>query len=248
MEITAEIAKVKKVFAVDRPIIGMIHLKGGGRTEVLETAKKEVHSLLANGVDAVLIENYFGSTDDVAAVLHYLKNETSDIIYGVNVLDDDALGFEFAKKYCAAFIQLDSVSGHLEPDDDEKFNDFIVSFREKTNTFVLGGVRFKYQPYKSGRSLEDDLLIATCRCDAIVVTGNCTGEVTPTDKIKSFREVLSVFPLFIGAGLTPENCSEQLPLADGAIVGSYFKGTFEDSGDVCAEHVRIFMDAAKRCK
>ena len=39
-----------------------------------------------------------------------------------------------------------------------------------------------------------------------------------------------------------ETVFEKLSLADAAIVGSTFKDTRKDSGDVCAEHVREFME------
>jgi hypothetical protein len=240
--------KLAKLFVVNKPVIGVLHLKGGDNAVVRETAIHEIHTYIDNKVDGVLVENYFGSPDDIAAVLQYLKNEAQDIIYGVNVLDDDLLGFEYANKYNAAFIQLDSVSGHLEPNDDILFHDRITEFRKSSDSFVFGGVRFKYQPYKSGRSLEEDLAIASERCDAVVVTGNGTGVMTPIDKIKSFRHILQGFPLFIGAGLSVENCREQLSLADGAIVGSYFKDTYEDSGDVSAEHVNNFMNVVRMCR
>lgn len=112
-----------------------------------------------------------------------------------------------------------------------------------TNALVLGGVRFKYQPYCSGRSLEEDLNIGMTRCDAIVVTGAGTGMETSMDKIIQFRQIIGDFPLVIGAGMTPENCAERMRVADGAIVGSYFKDTYTDIGEVDASHVRTFMEA-----
>lgn len=234
-----------ELFEHTKPVFGMLHLKGNGGAEILETAKAEAGILLDNGASAVIVENYFGSAEDVASVLQYLQNEKSGAVYGVNVLDNDALGFEYANKYGAAFIQLDSVAGHLTPEEDEGFNEQLAALRKNSSAFVLGGVRFKYQPYKSGRTLEQDLKIAMGRCDAVVVTGDGTGMNTPLDKISSFREILGDFPLIIGAGVTPENCKEQLSAADGAIVGSYFKDTYKDSGNVSAGHVRGLINEMK---
>jgi predicted TIM-barrel enzyme len=231
-----------ELFKSTKPILGMIHLKGDNSKEKLEIAKREIDQLIKNGIDAVIVENYFGSPEDVEEVLKYIYKERKDIIYGINILDDDQKGFELAKKYEAKFIQLDSVAGHLNSKEDVQFHEFINKMREQTNAFVLGGVRFKYQPYLSGRSLEEDLQIGMSRCDGIVVTGTGTGIETNSDKINEFRAIIGDdFPLIVGAGLTAENFNSQLEIADGAIIGSYLKDNYKDNGNVCDEHVKYFM-------
>lgn len=234
--------RIKEVFGTEKPIIGMLHLKGETDSEIISLADKEIKILLENHADCVLVENYFGTPDQAEMVLEYVSKTYPDICYGINLLHNDQLGFELAKKYRAKFIQLDSVSGHLAPDEDEKFQEFITKARKECDAFVLGGVRFKYQPYKSGRRLDEDLAVGMKRCDAIVVTGDATGRETDLEKIRIFRDIIGDFPLFVGAGLTPRSVEEQLSIADGAIVGSYFKDTYKDTGDICAGHVREFMD------
>ena len=56
------------------------------------------------------------------------------------------------------------------------------------------------------------------------------------------------FPLIVAAGVTVENVKEQLKICDAAIVGSYFKDTRKDTGDVKSEHVREFMDVVKELR
>ena len=240
--------KFLDMFKNHKPILGMLHLKGETDEEVFQIALKEIDALWENGVDAVVVENYFGKPHNVEMILSYLKENKKDVIYGVNLLDNDELGFQLAKKYDAKFIQLDSVAGHLEIAEDEKFNEFITRHREECEAFVLGGVRFKYQPYKSGRSLEEDLKIGMTRCDAIVVTGDATGMETDLEKISSFRRIIGEFPLVVGAGMTAENCSKQLTIGDAAVVGSYFKDTYKDTGDVSPDHVAVFMEAIAKCR
>lgn len=79
------------------------------------------------------------------------------------------------------------------------------------------------------------------RCDAIVVTGEGTGISTDLDKIKTFRTVLGDFPLIVGAGMTEGNVVEQLALADGGIVGSWFKEYGKVEHPVDDERVDVFM-------
>ncbi|WP_221887507.1 BtpA/SgcQ family protein [Psychrobacillus soli] len=237
------------LFNVKKPILAMIHLKGESDKEKIDIAKHEIDQLIDNGVDAVIIENYFGSPEVVEEVLSYICQNRKNIIYGLNVLDDDKKAFELANKYDAKFIQLDSVAGHLKQEDDREFEKWIMNARKQTNAFVLGGVRFKYQPYLSGRSLEEDLQIGMDRCDAIVVTGEGTGLETDITKIEEFRRIMgNDFPLVVGAGITADNFKEQLEVADAAIVGSYLKDTFKDDGNVSVENVQHFMEKVKNIR
>lgn len=235
--------RVTELFRKKQPVLAMLHLKGSDDDDVLKRAKDEIRIYYENGADAVVVENYYGNYYQMEKVLSFLQNNYSDHIYGVNCLNMDVMGFELAMTYGAKFVQLDSVAGHLKIRDDFSFEAFMNMYRKKSDVFVLGGVRFKYQPYLSGRSLEEDLKIAMNRCDAIVVTGDHTGEETDLAKIKAFREIIGDFPMIIGAGITPENAAEQMSYADGAIVGSYLKDNHIDDGEVEPEHVRKIVDA-----
>lgn len=239
---------VMTIFKNKKPILGLIHLKGDSDEEIVARAKQEIALYEENGVDAVLIENYYGNYHHMELVLDYIQKEKPDLLFGLNCLNLDAMGFELANRYKAKFIQLDSVVGHMKPRDDVTLAAFLKKYRSECDAFVLGGVRFKYQPILSERSIEEDLRIGMERCDAIVVTEDATGQETSMDKIKLFREVLKDFPLFVGAGVTKENCAKQLPYVDGAIVGSYFKDTYKDTGDVCQEHVQTLVAEFNRIR
>lgn len=235
--------EILSLFKNKKPIIGLIHLKGETDDEILERAKNEIEIYEKNGVDAVLVENYYGNYYHMEMVLEYLMNEKPEIVYGVNCLNLDAMGFDLAKRYNAKFIQLDSVVGHLKPRDDYSMEAFLKKYRKETNAFILGGVRFKYQPILSNRTLEEDLKIGMERCDAIVVTQDATGQETSMDKINEFRNIMKDFPLFVGAGVTDNNYQQQLDVVNGAIIGSYFKDTYKDSGDVCEAHVKQLVNS-----
>lgn len=237
------------IFDAPKPIMAMLHLKGENAQERLERAKREIDIYVENGVDAVIVEDYFGDVGDVERALEYLSIERPDVIYGVNVLDKFEESYELARCYGAKFMQVDSVAGHLEPgESDEAYAAAIERCRADKKVYVIGGVRFKYQPYLSGRSLDQDLLIGKQRCDAICVTGEGTGLDTDIQKISEFREIIGDFPLIVGAGLTPQNLVDKLSVADGAIVGSYFKEGGVDKGDVDAERVKEFMASVDRLR
>ena len=71
------------MFKTEKPILAMIHLKGDSSEEKLEIAKTEIDQLIENGIDAVIIENYFGSPEDVEEVLKYISKERNHMIYGI---------------------------------------------------------------------------------------------------------------------------------------------------------------------
>lgn len=230
---------------VRKPIMAMVHLKGTSAGDRLDRAKREIDIYLRGGVDAVLVENYFGSARDCEAVLRHLHDNLPHAVYGVNILDNHELAFRLAGDYGARFIQIDSVCGHLPPKEDVQFAESLAELRAGSRAAVLGGVRFKYQAELSGRSELVDLALGTARCDAIVTTGDGTGLPTPMAKLRRFRLMLKEFPLVVGAGVTADTVAENLSVCDGAIVGSWLKVEHRDTGDVSARNVRQFMAAAR---
>ena len=225
-----------------KPIIAMLHLKGNSDEEIMERMIKETEIYYKNGVDAVLVENYFGDVENCIQALSYLHKNMPDKYYGVNILGDYRKAFELAAKYNADFIQIDSVCGHLESEKDSVYAKELIELMKDRSFQVLGGLRFKYQPIRSGRTLEEDAEFAKMRCDAVVTTGEGTGKDCPTEKLSEFRTVLEDFPLIVGAGVTADNVCEKLQFADGVIIGSWLKDEHHDYGDVCEEYVKVFME------
>jgi predicted TIM-barrel enzyme len=231
-----------QTFNKPKPILGMLHLSGYSAAERLDIAREELDILRRQGVDGIVVENYFGDKTDVRNVLEWLEGKHSDLLVGVNVLHDHKLAFELARQFRVDFIQMDSVAGHLAPAADVEFGQELQNLRSQVASVLFGGVRFKYQPVISGRTEEEDLVIGMDRCDAFVITGDATGQETDLAKVRRFRSIVGdAFPLLIGAGLTASNVREQLDAADGAIVGSFLKDTHVDTGRIFAAHVDELM-------
>lgn len=229
------------IFNTKKPIIAMIHLKGASEEEIQERAKKEIAIYVEEGVDCIMMENYYGDYIQLEKAIQFIVSLDLGIPIGVNCLNLDAMGFYLANKYDLAILQVDSVVGHVKPRDEATLQAFFDLERSRTKACLIGGVRFKYQPELSEKSLAEDLVIAKSRCDAVSVTQNATGEETSMEKIQDFRESLGDFPLVVAAGVTDENVLAQLAICDAAIVGSCFKDTKKDTGDVSRENVRRFM-------
>ena len=234
-------ANILALFPVPKPIIGMIHLKGDNETDIFERAKKEIDQMIEGGIDGLMLENYYGNYYDLERILQYADRQDLPVPYGVNCLNADALGFELAAAYRAAYLQVDSVVGHVKPRDEASLEAFFRLYRKRCNAFLIGGVRFKYQPVLSEKTVAEDLQTAISRCDAIAVTEDATGQETSMTKIQLFRDTIGTYPLVIAAGVTKENVQKQLTIGDMAIIGSYFKDNFKDYGDVSPEHIRAFM-------
>ena len=231
-----------EVFGDKKPVIGMIHTNDSAELPTLELAQMEIEIYLRYGVYP-LIENYFGSANDCEKVLDWLHVAHPDATYGVNILGDYYRAMELANKYGAKFIQIDSICGHLKPKDDEEYAEKLAYNRKNCDAIILGGVRFKYQAVRSGRTQKEDWLIGKERCDAIVCTGEGTGKATPFKKVDEFKSVLGDFPVIVGAGVTLDTAKETFEKADGAIIGSWFKDGHKDVNNVNEENVRKIVNA-----
>ncbi|MCQ2394658.1 MAG: hypothetical protein MJ249_10260 [Kiritimatiellae bacterium] len=69
---------------------------------------------------------------------------------------------------------------------------------------------------------------------------------TGMEKISEFRRLLGDFPLIVGAGLTAETCVEQFSVADGGIVGTYFKENGVTQRPMDPVRVNEFMETVRK--
>jgi predicted TIM-barrel enzyme len=231
-----------KLFAVKKPIIGMIHL-AGGRHERISRALEELAIYEAEGVDGAIVEDYHGTSDDVKEALTQARGRFNRLVLGVNVLRNPYQGFEIADAFGARFVQFDSVQTRdLKP---ELYDIMRTGYPAIT---VLGGVGFKYIP-PTGNPLGVDLAEARLRCEAIVTTGEGTGKETPLGKLLQYRrELLGNFPLIVGAGINLQNVETQLSIVDGAIVGSYFKPEGDTQKKVDRNRVKDLMNVVRKIR
>ncbi len=236
--------KYKDLFGNKKPIFGMVHLGCFNGNSVLKTAQREIEIYLKHGVYP-LIENYFGSASDCEEVLAWIQQAHPDAIYGINILGDYTCAFDLAQQYGAKFIQIDSVCGHLEPEEDEMYAEGLKACRKKCDVVLLGGVRFKYQAVRSGRTTEEDLKLGMQRCDTIVCTGAGTGLTTPVEKVEKFKDIVGDFPVIVGAGVTLAAAEITAQMSDGTIVGSWFKERHDAHNPLVEDYVQQFVQQWK---
>ncbi|HLC31918.1 MAG TPA: BtpA/SgcQ family protein, partial [Candidatus Nanoarchaeia archaeon] len=65
---------------------------------------------------------------------------------------------------------------------------------------------------------------------------------------RQYKSLLGQFPLIVGAGVTASNAYEQLSIADGAIVGSYFKSEGDTQSPVKRHKVRELMKIVRQLR
>lgn len=225
-----------RLFGVKKPIIGMIHLAGESVEAKVHRASTELDIYQDEGVDGAIIEDYHADASEFLEGLSQLCRVPRKIKLGINYLRSPCCAFELARYYGASFVQLDSVISS---------DDLCLEQRETYREIVvLGGVRFKYTG-SSGNTLEQDISTGKQRCDAIVTTGSGTGRETPLEKLRGFKKIMEDYPLVVGAGVTFSNVYDQLKVADGAIIGSFFKIKENTHLPVDRNKVRELMDAVR---
>jgi len=248
-----------------KKIIGMIHLAGN---DFITRGLEEIKIYEEYGLYAVLIENYHTDREGVVEFLEALQEQQEagrrpktyvmtkrdrkrekiwhpKIRIGVNILPNDYVSsLSLANEFGLEFIQLDYIAGNYDYGRIDS-QDYIKYRYKYSNIKVYGGVWPKYYTPVKGSVLEDDLNDAMSRCDSIVVTGECTGKQTPLEKIVKFRKIIGDKELIIGAGLDDNNAKEQLTMADGVIIGSYFKNG-DTRKPVDIEKVKKIMEIVKQ--
>jgi uncharacterized protein len=258
------------IFSNKKPVIGMVHLpplplsplwQGAGTDELVDFALKDAKALADGGVDALIIENqndqpFQTGQVSVAAVafMAVLAREVKHAVtipIGVNILFNDwQAEISVAEAVKASFIRVEilvdtswSDMGLLEACAPE-----LLRLRSALHSTVniFADVQGKYTTPCVPRPLVESAKDAQQRglADAIIVTGSGTGHATPIDSIREVKAAVSI-PVLAGSGTTPENINDIFAVADGAIVGSYFKRDGRLQNPVDVERVRYFMSKRK---
>ncbi len=235
-------ADLEKLFSTKKPIIGMIHLAGKDFQDRVRRGIDEMLLYDSQRVDGVIIEDYHGGEEELLEVLEQSSHSSLRIIRGINFLKDPYSSFELANRFGARFIQFDSVQ--TQSLDLRRYR---LLRRNYPEIVVLGGVEFKYQQ-PINNPLAQELEEAKSRCDAIVTTGSGTGVETPIEKLRTYKRLLESFFLFIGAGVDISNVREQLAVADGAIIGSYFKPKKNTNLPIDKQKIKALMEVVKQLR
>ncbi|MCD6324212.1 MAG: BtpA/SgcQ family protein [Desulfurococcales archaeon] len=250
-------------------VIGMVHVgplpgsptyAGEVMDQVVEEAVRNAETLVKGGVDAVLVENFYDvpypkSSPDPAevasmAIVVNAVRKAVDVPVGVNLLRNCSKeSVAVAAVAGASFIRVNALSetvvadqGLIEPSAYE-LHRYIryLGFRP----CILADVHVKHAAPLAPRPLPDVSKEAVGRglADAVVISGEMTGVRPSREDLLLVKQAVDV-PVVVGSGLTPEFVDELLTVADGAIVGTYFKS----GRRVIKSRVAELMEAVKKVR
>ena len=243
-------------------LIGMVHLKAlpgspnftGDLDAVEAAALADTNTLLAGGVDAIMVEN-FGDvpflkqveTVTVSAMTRIVRAivELSHVPVGVNVLRNDPhAAMAIAATTGASFIRVNVHIGAMLTDQGliEGQAAQTLRLREQLgcDIAILADVGVKHaSPFDEHWTLEQEAKDAWNRglADALIVSGNGTGAPTKVDDLERVKLAVPEAQLIVGSGVRNETVSDY-ELASSCIVGTAFKRDGLVENEVQLERVR----------
>lgn len=228
----------------------------GGMKAVVEAGRRDLLALQEGGVDAVMFSNEFSrpyltqvEAVTVAAMARVIGELLPEIRipFGVNVLWDARASLDLAVAVGAKFVR-------------EIFTGVYASDFGLWNTNCGAVVRHQYAigaqdvrllfniypeaaKYLADRSLTDIAVTTAFNTlpDGICVSGITAGQETDTSLLAQVKRAVPDIPVFSNTGVRTDNVEDQLSVADGAIVGTYFKQDGITWNPVDAQRVKEFM-------
>ena len=259
------------IFQNPKPIIGMIHVGALPGTpahaqslaEIVALAISEAKIYRDSGVDGIGIENmhdvpYLRGTvgaEIVAAmtVVGQAVKQESRLPVGIQILAGanieamavaHAAGLDFIRAEGFAFAHV-ADEGIIESSAAKllRYRKMIGAERVQ----VWADVKKKH----SSHAITADISLgATCetvefmRGDAVIITGNMTGEAPTVADVREAKEHCHV-PVILGSGVTAENIKNFYSIADGFIIGTYFKVDGKWQNTVDPQRVERLMKSIK---
>ena len=258
-------------FAVQKPVIGMVHLGAlpgtpAARLEPAELrarAVAEARLYAAAGVDGLIIENmsdlpYLKGavgpevTALMAVVAHQIRACFEGPV-GVQVLAGansaalaiaHAAGLDFIRAEGFVFAHVGDEGLH------EACAGALLRERKRLGAervLVLCDIKKKH----SAHALTADVDLAETaraaelfRADGLIVTGAATGAATSLADLAAARAACGL-PVLVGSGVGPEQLEALWSCCDGVIVGSHFKVGGRWDGALDCARVEAFMARAR---
>src|SRR5262249_2579687 len=211
-------------------------------------------------VDGLIVENFrdmpFYPRELPAETLAALAAVTREIVkavqvpVGVNALRNDAqAAMAIATATEADFMRINVHMGAVVPEPgiikgtSHSTLRLRAALRSHVLIFADAGVKHA-TPLVAARGLATETRDLTERglVDAIIVSGEYTGEATRPEDIDLVRQHTTL-PVLVGSGVTPANLPHLCAKVDGLIVGSYFKKDGRADNLVEEARVKVFTDA-----
>jgi membrane complex biogenesis BtpA family protein len=254
------------LFGDRRPIIGVVHLLplpgspryGGSLAEVTDRACADAQGYIAGGLDGLILENYGDlpffpgpvPPETVAAMTVVAKEigQMTERPLGINVLRNDALSaLGIAAAVGASFIRVNVLMGASVTDQglvQGQAHRLLRRRRELgSEVKIFADVLVKHAHPLGRMDVAQSAreLLERGLADVLIVTGAITGQEPSREDLERVKAAAGESPVLAGSGVRPENISNILTVADGAIVGTSLKKDGRTERAVDIERVRALL-------
>ncbi len=257
-----------------KAIIGMIHLAALPGTpkntfspsQIIDQALQEAETYQRAGIDAIGLENMHDlpylkgqvgpEVIATACLAAYEVKRLTGLPCGLQLLagaNQAAMAVAFAANL--DFIRAEGyVFAHVADEGIiEASAGELLRYRRHIgaeNVAVFSDIKKKHSAHAITADVD---LVETAKAaafflsDGLIVTGTATGEPASLDDVKQVKEAVDL-PVMVGSGVTVDNVLDYLAIADGLIVGTYFKqgGDWREAPDY--ERVMRFMEKVREEK
>ena len=240
--------RFEELFGTTKPIIAMVHLGAlpgsplfdaeAGLKGLIKNAAADLEALQGAGVDAVMFGNENdrpyefevdkASTASAAYIIGKLKSNI-DVPFGVNMLWDPMSTIALGAATDAQFVReiftgsYSSDMGAWNPNAGKA-----VRYRDRlgrSDLLMLYNISAEFAYSLDQRPLPDRARSAVFSSipDAILVSGQITGEAASLSDLESVKKVLPYTPVLANTGVNLNTVKDVLRVADGCVVGSSLK-------------------------
>jgi len=264
---------LQKMFAVEKPVIGMCHLLAlPGDPDydneyrlpaVVEDARINLHALQAGGVDGVMFSNEFSlpyltkvECITVAVMARIIAELYDDIKvpFGVNVLWDPYASLDLAVATGAQFVR--EIFTGVYASDFGLWNTNCGAIVRHQHAIGGKDIRlfFNILPEAAAYLANRDIVsvarstVFNTGPDALCISGLTAGEETSAAILHLVKDALPDIPIVANTGVHHANVTEQLNIADAAIIGTAFKRDGVFANPVDAGRVRALMDKVEELR
>ena len=237
-----------RIFGTSKPVIAMVHLgalpgsplydHNQGLEGLQKAALADLNALQAAGVDAIMFGNEndrpyelavdTASTATAAYIIGSLKSEIK-VPFGVNMLWDPiasialgaATGAQFVREIFTGSYASDMGSWTADAGAAMRYRDRL----SRSDMMMLYNVSAEFAYSLDRRSLVDRARSVNFSSvpDAILVSGQITGEAVEMSDLKAVKAVLPDTPVLANTGVKHETVHDIFAFADGCVVGSALK-------------------------
>lgn len=262
---------LEELFGCEKPVVAMAHLpplpgtplydESTGMQGILDSVATDVEKLLSAGVDGIMFCNEgdrpyalkadFEAIAVMTAVIAHLAPRERP--FGVDFLWDPKAPIAIAKATGAHFVR-EVFTGTYESDMGLWSPDAAAMLRYRRNIDARDvRLLFNVVPEfaSSVGSREPGELaksaVVSSLADGILVSGPMAGSRTDLSILQEAKDALPAdIPVLANTGVRLETVEQYLAIADGAIVGSYFKKDGHTWNPVESERVESFMKVVRQ--